>query len=87
MKYKINKGHITQKIDNKVTIFSGEDSVLYTLNETGAFIFQSLKMGWEKEKIIKKMTEKYHINEAEAKADVEYFTEHLLEKKILTKQK
>ena len=46
--YKINQGFVTQKINNKTTIFSGEDSVLYTLNETAALIFSGIKLGWDK---------------------------------------
>ena len=83
MKYKINKGFITQKIGGKVTIFAGEESTLFTLNETGAYIFQGIKLGWDKEKIISKLISIYDITEADAKKDLKLFIETLLEKNIL----
>lgn len=82
--YKINHGYITQKIDNKTTIFSGEDSMLHTLNETGAYIFQGLKLGWDDTKIISGLVEKFGANLKEAKSDLKEFTGILLEKKIIS---
>jgi hypothetical protein len=43
MKYRINKGFIIQKLDDKSTIFDGEKSILYTFNKTGSLIFEKIK--------------------------------------------
>lgn len=82
-KLKINKGFITQKIDDKTTIFSGEESKLYTLNDTAALIFQGLKLGWDEEKIAQKLNQKYGISTKEAMADIKNFKNELLGKNIL----
>lgn len=81
--YRLSPGFITQKIDNKTTIFSGQDSVLFTLNETGAYIFQGLKLNWTKEKIIDGLTKKYRVKKEQALSDMEEYIRILLEKKII----
>lgn len=85
MRYKINIGFITQKIDDKTTIFSGEESLLHTLNDTATYIFQGLKLGWKEEKIIKGLIEKFGATQKQAKEDLEEFTKLLLKKKVITK--
>lgn len=87
MKYKINIGFITQKVGGKIAIFSGEDSVLHTLNDTAAFIFQGLKLGWEDKKIIKGLMEKYSATQKQAEEDLKEFTDLLLKKKIIAQIK
>jgi len=84
VKYKISKGFITQKIDDKTAVFAGEESVLHTLNETGAYIFQGLKLGWDEEKIVKGLMEKFGAKEKQAREDLKSFTELLLKKNILS---
>jgi len=83
-KYKINKGFIVQKLDDKTVIFDGEESVLYTFNETASFIFQKLKLGWDKEKIIEDLIKKYQIKEKRAEKDVNDLISDLLKKKIIS---
>lgn len=83
-KFKLNQGFITQRIKDKTTIFSGEQSILYTLNEVAAYIFQGLKLGWDKKKIVGDLAKKYEISEKQAEKDVESFAKELLKKKILT---
>jgi len=83
MKYKINKGLITQKLDDKTVIFDGEESVLYTFNETASFIFKKLKKGEEKEKIIEMVEKKYDIKKERAEKDFNELTADLKKKKII----
>lgn len=83
MKYKLNTGFITQKIGDKTTVFYGEKSVLFTLNDSAAYIFNGLKLGWNKGFLVKKMVEKYGITKPAAVKDIEEFTEVLLKKKII----
>lgn len=82
-KYLINKGFVTQKIGKKITIFSGEESLLLTLNETAGFVFESLKKGLDKEKIVEKLADKYQIPRRDAAADVDNFLKELLTNKII----
>ena len=83
MKYKINKGFIVQKLDDKMVIFDGEESVLYTFNETASFIFKKLKKGEEKEKIIEMVEKKYDIKKERAEKDFNELTADLKKKKII----
>ena len=81
--YKINKGFITQKLDDKTVIFDGEESVLYTFNETASFIFHKLKFGWEEERIVDALVKKYAIKPAKAYSDLKYLLTDLRQKNII----
>lgn len=85
MKYKINKGFIVQKVGDKSTIFDGEESALYTFNKTGAVIFEKLRQGWDKEKIVGFLSKAYAIKEKTAGADFDQFTKQLIKAKIIKK--
>lgn len=82
-KYKINKGFITQKLDDKIVIFDSEESMLYTLNETASYIFKKLKSGWDKEKIIQNIGKKYKINQKKINQDFDDLIENLIKKNII----
>lgn len=69
---------------DKTTIFAGEESVLYTLNDTAAYIFNGLKLGWDNDRIIKGLVTKYDITPLEAEEDVEQFTKNLIANKIIS---
>ena len=83
MKYKINKGLITQKIDNKTVIFDSEESVLYTFNETASYVFKKIKAGEDEEKIIDLVVKKYQIKPEKAKKDLNEIIADLEKKKII----
>lgn len=85
MKFKLNQGFITQKMGNKTTIFAGEESILHSLNETGAYIFNGLKLGWERKKIVEGLIKKYGVAKSEAEKDLDQFTKDLVDKKIISK--
>ena len=82
MSYKINQGFITQKIENKLTIFEGEESLLHTLNKTAAYIFQGLKLGWEDKQITIGLI-KMGATQGEAEKDLKDFIQLLLKKGII----
>lgn len=86
MKYNINQGYITQKIAGKIAIFAGEESILHTLNETAAYMFQGIKLGWDNQKIITGLITKFGATPIEAKKDLEEFIELLIKKNILIKE-
>ena len=87
MLYTITKGLITQKLDNKTVIFDGEESVLYTFNETASYIFSKIKTKWDEEKIILSLVKKYGIKEKRAKKDVGELIAGLKKKKIISSLK
>ncbi len=88
--YKINKGIISEKTGKKMTIFDGEESILYLFNETARFIFEKIKKGMDKKTIIDLLVNKYKVSKKTAEKDVEKIISELLKNKIissLTKQK
>lgn len=86
MKYKIQKGLIVQKLDNKTVIFDGDESILYTFNETASEIFKLLKKNLEEKEIIEKIAKKYSIKLERAEKDFKELVLDLVKKKII-KQK
>lgn len=83
MKYKIQKGLIVEKLDNNLVIFDADQSVLYTLNETAAYIFQQLKKGKVKEEIIEGLLKKYAVRKERAQKDFDGLIEKFKEKGIV----
>lgn len=86
-RYKIRKGFITQKIDNKITIFDEEKSYLYTFNETASYVFKKIKLGWERKQIVDALVRNYNIKEKQAQEDFASLTKDLLTKKIIIQNK
>lgn len=82
-KYILQQGFITQKIDNEIVIFSGEEEILFTLNETANHIFNKIKQGWNAERIIQNLKETYEVSDKQAENDVKSFIEKLKKKKII----
>lgn len=81
---KINKGLITQKINDKLVIFDSSKSSLYTLNETAAFIFRKIKNKHNQAEIVTSITEKYKVSYQEAKKDLEGLLKQLQKQKIIS---
>lgn len=84
MKYKINKGFIVQRLDDRTVIFDGEKSLLYTFNESSTFIFSKLKVGWDKNKIIGALLKKYNVKKDRLEEDFEELILSLKSKKIIS---
>jgi len=84
MKYKINKGYISEQLDGKTVIFDSEKSVLYTFNETASFIFKKIKKGEEIEKIIETVKKKYDVKKEKAEKDFNELLNDLKKKKIIS---
>ncbi len=81
--YKIKKGFIIQKIDDKTVLFDGDKSILYTFNETASYIFQKIKSKWDEKKIINALVKRYKVTEKRAEKDVQELIGELKKKKIL----
>ncbi len=83
MKYKINKGFIVQKIGNNLTVFDGEKSDLISFNGVGTVIFEKIKKGWDADRIVEEIMNKYSVDEKRAKKDTEEFIMQLKKNKII----
>jgi len=83
MKYKLQKGLIVQKIDGKITIFDGDQSLLFTFNETASYIFSKIKLGWERKRLIDALVKKYKISEQRAEKDTLEFLKDLKNYRII----
>ncbi len=83
MKYSIIKGNIIEKIGGKVVIFDSEKLVFFTLNNTAAYIFEKIKSGFQKEKIIPLIAKKYRTTEKIASNDFDELIQKMIEKKII----
>lgn len=84
MKYKLKKGFVTQKMGKKIVIFDGEESLLYTLNATATFIFEQLKLGLSKTKIVDNLVSTFSISKERAEIDLNDFMDELKEKQIIS---
>lgn len=82
-KFVLKKGFISQKIGQKITIFDGEKSVLYTFNPVASYMFEKIKQGLDEGKIIKLLTQKYEVSDDKAGKDVKEFLEDLKKKKVI----
>ncbi len=83
-KYKIKKGFVSQKMGDKITVFDGEESTLYTFNESATFIFEKMKQGLGEIKIKELLTKNYGISEEAAGHDFKEMVLDLKKKKIIT---
>ncbi|OGK34952.1 hypothetical protein A3F59_03825 [Candidatus Roizmanbacteria bacterium RIFCSPHIGHO2_12_FULL_38_13] len=81
--YKVNKGFDIEQIKNGVTLFDPEGLYVFTLNETGAFIFKKIKNHTPMIKIIKALEKKYSISNMEAEKDVKSLLVKLVKNKII----
>ena len=85
---KIKKDFILRKVAdsyvvvpvNKMTLdFNG----IINLNETGAFLFELLQKGAEREDLINKMLEEYDVDREKAAADIDIFLQKVRDADVL----
>lgn len=86
MKITIQKGFITQRIGDKITIFDSENSLLLTLNPTATFIFDRLKKGLETKKIATDLASQFDVTEKDAEKDIDEFVKTLIAKGLAKKE-
>ena len=82
-KYNVQRKFITQKIGDKITIFDGEESLLYTFSKTATFIFEKIKQGLSEEKIIELLVKEYSIKKERAEKDLKEFIGKLKKRKVI----
>lgn len=78
------KDLVVDKIDGEISIFSIDDSTLYSFNKSGSDIFEMIKKGQNKKTIAKIMSKKYDISEKKAEKDVDDFLRNLSKNKIIS---
>lgn len=78
---KLKDGFILRQMAGEtVVIPAGGDldmNMMITLNGTGGLLWQCLEQGAEKAELVAALLDKYDVDEATAKADVEAFLEKL----------
>lgn len=83
MKYKKNKSLIFQKLEGNLVGFDVDKSYLYTFNETAAFIYKKIVIGWDEYKIACALEKKYHVTIVTAKKDVKKIINDFQKKSII----
>lgn len=87
MRIKLKKNITLHKLKNKISLYDGEASTLYTLNDSATFILNGLKMDWEKSKIVNDLKEKFGATDQEAQEDYQQVLNFLEEKQMIEKAK
>ena len=85
---KIKKDFILRKVaDSYVVVPVGKLTLdfngIINLNETGAFLFELLQEGAEKEDLLRKMLEEYDVTPEKAAADIDVFLKKVEEADVL----
>lgn len=85
---KIKKDFILRKVaDSYVVVPVGKLTLdfngIINLNETGAFLFELLQEGAEKEELLRKMLEEYDVTPEKAAADIDVFLKKVEEADVL----
>jgi len=85
---KIKKNFILRKVaDSYVVVPVGKLTLdfngIINLNETGAFLFELLQEGAEKEELLRKMLEEYDVTPEKAAADIDVFLKKAEEADVL----
>lgn len=85
---KIKKDFILRKVaDSYVVVPVGKLTLdfngIINLNETGAFLFELLHEGAEKEELLRKMLEEYDVTPEKAAADIDVFLKKAEEADVL----
>lgn len=78
------KANVISKIDGEISIFNVDNSILYSFNQSGSYIFEMIKKGRNKMMIIKNMSKKYDISLKQAEKDVNDFLKNLSKNRIIS---
>jgi len=86
--FKIKEGFILRQVaGNYIVIGVGGEAInfngMVTINETGAFLWQILENGADKEDLLEALMKEYDVNEEDAKKDITAFLKNLYNGKLL----
>lgn len=70
---KVADSYVVVPVNSLTLDFNG----VMNLNETGAFLFEQLQNGIEKEELVCKMLDEYDVTEEKASADIDAFISKL----------
>ena len=70
---KVADSYVVVPVNSLTLDFNG----VINLNETGAFLFEQLQKGIEKEELVEKMLDEYDITREKASADIDLFINKL----------
>lgn len=70
---KVADSYVVVPVNSLTLDFNG----VMNLNETGAFLFEQLQNGIEKEELVWKMLDEYDVTEEKASADIDAFINKL----------
>lgn len=68
---KVADSYVVVPVNNMSLDFNG----IINLNETGAFLFELLQNGADREELISKLLDKYEVTEQKAEKDIDLFIE------------
>ena len=68
---KVADSYVVVPVNNMSLDFNG----IIDLNETGAFLFNLMQKGADREELISKMLEEYEVSEQKAEKDIDLFIE------------
>jgi hypothetical protein len=85
---KIKPGFMLRKVVEVYVIIgigneAYEPNEIMSVNETGAFLWELLEKGAEKQELVEAMTAEYDVDAATAEADVEVFLNELRAKALI----
>lgn len=80
----IKKDFVIDKIDGEITIFNTDNSIFYSFNKSGSYIFEMIKKGFDEKRMVTSMTRKFKISEIQAKEDISFFLKKLSKNKIIS---
>ena len=70
---KVADSYVVVPVNSLTLDFNG----VINLNETGAFLFEQLQKGIEKEELVEKMLDEYDVTRVKASADIDLFINKL----------
>lgn len=76
---KIADSYVVVPVNSLSIDFNG----IINLNETGAFLFELLQKGAERDALVERMTEEYEVSRERAGADIDVFLQKVKEADIL----
>ena len=84
----IDKEYVLRQIgDDYIIVPVGKSALSFngmiTVNETGAFLWEQLVEGTNKEELLRTMLETYEVTQEEAERDIDEFLDILYENEIL----
>ncbi len=76
---KVADSYVVVPVNNMSLDFNG----IVNLNETGAFLFDILQKGAEKDELLKKMLDEYDVTPEKASSDIDIFIQKLKDADVL----